>query len=121
MKKKELKPEQVTAVPCSTCGVPTAERCVLRSGAARSEPHVDRKLSAIDAIQREWIGKTLQLWSASHSARIGSFSISSCVNRLPDLWVAEVGTLPYLQGLFFDGMSGFAADSLASFVDRHLP
>jgi hypothetical protein len=53
MKKKELTPEQLVSVPCPTCGVAVGERCVLHSGAPRSEPHVDRKLSAIEAIQGE--------------------------------------------------------------------
>jgi hypothetical protein len=51
MKKKELKPEQIVSVACPTCGVAAGEGCVLHSGAPRSEPHVDRKLSAIEAIQ----------------------------------------------------------------------
>src|ERR1700676_4464863 len=51
MKKKELTPEQLVSIPCPTCGVAAGERCVLHSGTPRSEPHVDRKLSAIDAIQ----------------------------------------------------------------------
>jgi hypothetical protein len=53
MKKRELTPEQLSSVPCPTCGVAVGERCVLHSGAPRSEPHVDRKLAAAEAIERE--------------------------------------------------------------------
>ena len=53
MKKKELTPEQIISVPCPTCGVAAGMRCVLYSGALRSAPHGNRKLSAIEAIQGE--------------------------------------------------------------------
>ena len=53
MKKKELTPEQVSSVPCSTCGVAAGERCVLHSGAPRSESHVDRKFAALEAIEKK--------------------------------------------------------------------
>jgi hypothetical protein len=53
MKKSELTPKQVSSVPCPTCGVATRKGCVLHSGAPRSEPHVDRKLAAIEAIVRK--------------------------------------------------------------------
>jgi hypothetical protein len=53
MKRKELKPEQVSSVPCPTCGVAVGEGCVLHSGAPRSEPHVDRKFAAAEAIEGE--------------------------------------------------------------------
>jgi len=43
--------KQLLAVPCPTCGVRPGERCLLHSGALRSEPHVDRKLSAAEAIE----------------------------------------------------------------------
>lgn len=51
MKKKELTSKQISAVPCPTCHVAAGKRCELLSGAPRSEPHVDRKLSAIEAIE----------------------------------------------------------------------
>jgi hypothetical protein len=53
MKKKELTPEQVSSVPCSTCGVAAGERCVLNSGAPRSESHVDRKFAALEAREKK--------------------------------------------------------------------
>jgi len=55
VKKKELTPEQLWPVPFPTCGVGVGERCVLHSGGPRSEPHVDRKLAAAVAIEREWL------------------------------------------------------------------
>jgi len=51
MKRKELTPEQLSSVPCPTCGVGVGEGCVLHSGALRSEPHVDRKFAAAEAIE----------------------------------------------------------------------
>jgi hypothetical protein len=53
MKRKELTPDQVSSVPCPTCGVAVGEGCVLHSGAPRSEPHVDRKFAAAEAIEGE--------------------------------------------------------------------
>jgi len=55
MKKKELTPKQLSSVHCPTCGVAGGERCVLHSGAPRSEPHLDRKFAAAAAIERKWI------------------------------------------------------------------
>jgi hypothetical protein len=52
MKKKELTPEQLSSVPCPTCGVAAGESCVLNTGALRSGPHVERKFSAIEAVKR---------------------------------------------------------------------
>jgi hypothetical protein len=51
MKRKDLTSEQVASVPCPTCGVDVGEGCVLHSGAPRSEPHVDRKFAATEAIE----------------------------------------------------------------------
>jgi hypothetical protein len=53
MKKSELTPEQVSSVPCPTCGAAAGEGCVLHSGAPRSEPHVERKFAAIEATERK--------------------------------------------------------------------
>jgi len=51
MKKKDLTPKQMSSVPCPTCGVAAGMRCVLTTGGLRSEPHVDRKLAAAEAIE----------------------------------------------------------------------
>ena len=55
MKIRELTPRQLSSVPCPTCGVASGKRCVLLSGAPRSKPHVDRKLSAAEAIETKRI------------------------------------------------------------------
>ena len=51
MRISDLTPEQMSSVSCPTCGVAPGEGCLLHSGAPRSEPHVDRKLSAAEAIE----------------------------------------------------------------------
>lgn len=53
VKKSDLTPEQVSSVPCPSCGAVAGEPCVLLSGAPRSEPHVERKYSAIEAAERK--------------------------------------------------------------------
>src|ERR1700730_215376 len=50
---EELTPKQLSAVPCPTCGVAAGQRCVLLSGAPRNEPHVDRKIAATEAVEKE--------------------------------------------------------------------
>jgi len=50
---EDLTPKQLLSVPCPTCGVDAGSRCLLRSGAPRAEPHVDRKLSAADVVDRK--------------------------------------------------------------------
>jgi len=57
MKKSELTRKQISSVTCPTCGVPTGKRCVLHSGAPRSEAHVERKCAAVEAIE----GKRIHL------------------------------------------------------------
>jgi hypothetical protein len=52
MKRKELTPKQQASVACPTCGVSAGERCVLHSGGLRSETHLERKLVAIEAIEK---------------------------------------------------------------------
>ena len=51
MRKSDLTAKQWFSVPCPTCGVGCGERCLLHSGSPRSEPHLDRKLSAVEAIE----------------------------------------------------------------------
>ena len=55
MKKSELTLKQVSGVPCPTCGVATGMPCVLHSGGKRLEPHVDRKLAAIEVLEKKSI------------------------------------------------------------------
>jgi hypothetical protein len=51
MKKSELTLKQASAIPCPTCGVAIGMPCLLHSGGKRLEPHVDRKLAAIEALE----------------------------------------------------------------------
>jgi hypothetical protein len=50
VKTKELTPKQILSVPCATCGAAIGEACELHTGALRTEPHRDRKLSAAEAV-----------------------------------------------------------------------
>ena len=52
MKTKELTLKQILSVPCPTCGAATKESCELHTGARRTEPHRDRKLSAAEPWKR---------------------------------------------------------------------
>jgi hypothetical protein len=51
VKIKELTPKQILSVPCPTCGASTGEACELHTGTLRNEPHRDRKLSAVEAVE----------------------------------------------------------------------
>jgi hypothetical protein len=51
VKTKEVTPKQILSVPCPTCGAATEEACELHTGALRTEPHRDRKLSAAEAVE----------------------------------------------------------------------
>jgi hypothetical protein len=51
VKTKELTPEQILSVPCSTCGAAIGEACELNTGALRTAPHRDRRLSAAEAVE----------------------------------------------------------------------
>jgi hypothetical protein len=51
VKTKELTLKQILSVPCTTCGAATEEPCELHTGALRTEPHRDRKLSAAEAVE----------------------------------------------------------------------
>jgi hypothetical protein len=55
MRMSDLTAKQLFSVPCPTCGVGPRERCLLHSGVPRSESHVDRKLSAAEAIETKRI------------------------------------------------------------------
>jgi hypothetical protein len=43
------------AVPCPTCGVDAGKHCLLHTGEASPDPHIDRKLDASAAIETEKI------------------------------------------------------------------
>jgi endogenous inhibitor of DNA gyrase (YacG/DUF329 family) len=53
MKKKDLTQDQMISVPCPTCGMPKGKGCVLYSDGLRFEPHVSRKLAAVDALEQK--------------------------------------------------------------------
>jgi hypothetical protein len=53
VKAKELTVTQIISVPCPTCGAAVREPCELNTGAPRTEPHRDRKLSAADAVEKQ--------------------------------------------------------------------
>ena len=52
VKTKELTLKQILSVPCPTCGAAIEEACELHTGALRTEPHRDRKLSAAETVER---------------------------------------------------------------------
>jgi hypothetical protein len=52
VKAKELTLKQILSVPCPTCGAAIEEACELHTGARRTEPHRNRKLSAAEAVER---------------------------------------------------------------------
>ena len=62
MKMSDLTPEQLSSVPCPTCGVGAGEPCLLHSGSPRTEPHLERKLSAAEAMEKK----------STHGGPIGS-------------------------------------------------
>jgi hypothetical protein len=59
-----LTPRQLLAGPCPTCGVAVGEPCLLHSGGLRNEPHIDRKLSAIEAAETKRIPRRVIDFSA---------------------------------------------------------
>lgn len=70
VKSKELTARQVLSVPCATCGASVGEACELHSGALRTEPHRERKLTAAEAAEtrlvRRAAGGPLQRRSAGY-------------------------------------------------------
>ena len=64
VKTKELTPKQILSVPCPTCGAAIEEACELHTGARRTEPHRDRKLSAAEAVETK-PGKTITAGEAT--------------------------------------------------------
>jgi hypothetical protein len=47
----DLTPAELQAVQCPTCGVDVGMRCRLHAGGPRNEPHVDRKLAAMETVE----------------------------------------------------------------------
>jgi len=50
-----MTPELFHSVACPTCSVGPGQRCLLHSGGPRTEPHIDRKLAAIEAVETKGI------------------------------------------------------------------
>jgi hypothetical protein len=51
----DLTPQLLLAVPCPTCGVDAGKHCLLHTGELSPDPHIDRKLEAIEAIETQKI------------------------------------------------------------------
>jgi len=51
VKTKELTLKQMLSVPCPICHAATKKSCQVQTGARRTEPHRDRKLSAAEAME----------------------------------------------------------------------
>jgi len=55
MRMNDMTPELFHSVACPTCKVGSGERCLLHSGGLRNEPHIDRKLAAIEVVETKRI------------------------------------------------------------------
>jgi hypothetical protein len=55
MRMVDLTPSELCSVRCPTCGVAAGKRCRLHSGSTCVEPHLDRKLCAIEALEQKRI------------------------------------------------------------------
>jgi hypothetical protein len=53
MENKELTRKQISSVHCPTCGEAVGKGCILYSGGLRLEPHLVRKISAMEALERK--------------------------------------------------------------------
>jgi hypothetical protein len=49
----ELTHSELCSVRCPTCGVAPGKSCHLHSGSTCIEPHLDRKLCAIEALEQK--------------------------------------------------------------------
>jgi hypothetical protein len=73
MRMKHLTPKQLSSVPCPSCGAAAGHLCELHSGGLRVEPHLDRKLAAVEAVE------TKRMHVVSESRR-GHLSVSKTVH-----------------------------------------
>lgn len=60
MRMKSLTPKLFLSVPCPTCKVAAGKRCLLHSGDLRSEPHLDRKLTAVEGVETKRISPSFR-------------------------------------------------------------
>jgi hypothetical protein len=58
MRMLELTRSELCSVRCPICGVAAGKLCHLASGSTSIEPHLDRKLSAIEALEQKKILET---------------------------------------------------------------
>ena len=65
MRMRDVTQKQFSSVPCPTCSVFPGQRCLLSSGGLRSEPHVDRKLAAMEALEQQKLARTRATGSRS--------------------------------------------------------
>jgi hypothetical protein len=71
MRMLELTPGELCSVRCPTCGVAAGKRCHLHSGSTCIEPHLDRKLCAIEALEQKRIFEAnLRAASKYHRAKL---------------------------------------------------
>jgi len=75
VKTKELTAKQISSVPCTTCGAAVGEACELHTGAPRTEPHRDRKLSAAETLE------AAEAVAAAHAVEVKP------VRPQPALWI----------------------------------
>jgi len=52
---EDMTPELFLSIPCPTCGVGSGQRCLHPSGVLRIEPHIHRKLAAIEVVETKGI------------------------------------------------------------------
>ena len=55
MQMNAMTPELFLSVRCPTCKVASGKHCLLLSGGLRTESHIDRKLAAIEAVEKKRI------------------------------------------------------------------
>jgi len=51
VKMRDMSPKLFNSVRCPTCRVGPGKGCVLHSGGLRVEPHIDRKLAAMESAE----------------------------------------------------------------------
>lgn len=59
MKFSDLTTHQALRVPCTICGAAIGIVCELATGIPRSGPHLDRKIAAIEAMEKQAIKKPI--------------------------------------------------------------
>jgi hypothetical protein len=68
MKTSDVTTKLWSSVPCPDCGVPASAACVLCSGGPRFDAHVNRKRSALEALERKKLARAELRCSRSRNA-----------------------------------------------------